>query len=46
MKNEDDGIYTGPSTDGLIQSNAGEHLMLSMTDEEERVKATLGHLMS
>ncbi len=34
MTNEEDGIYTGPSTDGLIQSNAGEHLMLSMTQEE------------
>jgi hypothetical protein len=35
MTIEEDGIYTGPSTDGLIQSNAGEHLMLSMTDGEE-----------
>jgi hypothetical protein len=35
MTNEEDGIYTGPSTDGLIQSNTGEHLMLSMTDEEK-----------
>ena len=35
MTNEEDGIYTGPSTDGLIQSNAGEHLMLNMTHDEE-----------
>lgn len=35
MTNEEDGIYKGLSTDGLIQSNTGEHLMLSMTDEEE-----------
>jgi hypothetical protein len=34
ITNEEVGIYTGPSTDGLIQSNAGEHLMLSMTQEE------------
>jgi protocatechuate 3,4-dioxygenase beta subunit len=35
MTNEEDGIYTGPSTDGLIQSNAGEHLLLNMTHDEE-----------
>jgi protocatechuate 3,4-dioxygenase beta subunit len=28
MVNEQDGIYTGPSTDGLIQNNAGQHLLL------------------
>jgi hypothetical protein len=33
--NEEDGIYTGPSTDGLIQSNAGEYLMLNLTHDEE-----------
>ncbi len=35
MTNEEDGIYTGPSTDGLIQSTAGEHLVLNMTHDEE-----------
>ncbi len=35
MTNDEDGIYTGPSTDGLIQSNAGEHLMLNMTGNQE-----------
>jgi protocatechuate 3,4-dioxygenase beta subunit len=37
ITNEEDGIYTGASTDGLIQSNTGEHLMLNMTraGEEE-----------
>jgi protocatechuate 3,4-dioxygenase beta subunit len=35
MINEQDGIYTGASTDGLIQSNAGQHLMLNMTQEQE-----------
>lgn len=35
LTNEEDGIYSGPSTDGLIQSNAGEHLMLNMTHDEE-----------
>ncbi|HEV8386599.1 MAG TPA: hypothetical protein VGQ03_03150 [Nitrososphaera sp.] len=32
MANEQDGIYTGPSTDGLIQSNTGTHLMLALTE--------------
>jgi hypothetical protein len=35
MTNGEDGIYTGPSTDGIIQSNAGEHLMLNMTHDDE-----------
>jgi protocatechuate 3,4-dioxygenase beta subunit len=35
MTNEEDGIYTGASTDGLIQANAGQHLMLNMTQEQE-----------
>ncbi|MGI0042634.1 MAG: hypothetical protein ACRD47_02895 [Nitrososphaeraceae archaeon] len=32
MINEEDRIYTGPSTDGLIQTNAGKHLMLNLTN--------------
>jgi hypothetical protein len=35
MTNEEDGIHTGASTDGLIQSNAGQRLMLNMTQEQE-----------
>jgi protocatechuate 3,4-dioxygenase beta subunit len=35
MTNEEDAIYTGASTDGLIQSNAGQHLMLNMTRDQE-----------
>jgi len=30
VKNIDDGIYTGTSTDGMLQSNTGKHLMLSV----------------
>jgi len=30
VKNIDDGIYTGPSTDGTLQSNTGKQLMLSV----------------
>lgn len=35
MANEQDGIYAGSSTDGLVQSNTGEHLMLNVTEQEE-----------
>jgi protocatechuate 3,4-dioxygenase beta subunit len=31
IANEQDGIYAGPSTDGLIQSNTGKHLMVNLT---------------
>ena len=30
IKNMDDGIYAGASTDGLVQSSTGKHLMLSV----------------
>jgi len=33
MTNEQDGIYTGASTDHLVQSNTGKHLMLNLTKE-------------
>jgi protocatechuate 3,4-dioxygenase beta subunit len=35
MLNEEDGIYTGPSTDGLIQTNSGDHLMLNLTNDQQ-----------
>src|ERR687892_1069927 len=34
MRNEEDGIYKGASTDGLMQSNTGEHLMLNLTKND------------
>jgi protocatechuate 3,4-dioxygenase beta subunit len=34
MTNEEDFIYTGPSTDGLIQVNTGKHLMLNLKDDD------------
>ena len=40
MTNEQDGIYTGPSTDGLIQSNTGEHLMLYPTKDKHGYNGT------
>lgn len=35
MTNEEDFIYTGPSTDGLIKANTGQHLMLDIRKDEE-----------
>jgi hypothetical protein len=34
MLNEEDGIYAGPSTDGLVQTNTGKHLMLDLTKDQ------------
>jgi protocatechuate 3,4-dioxygenase beta subunit len=34
IKNNDDGIYAGPSTDGMMQSNTGTHLMLNLTKDD------------
>lgn len=31
ITNEKDGIYIGPSTPRLVQSNTGQHLMLNLT---------------
>src|SRR5919198_1282811 len=36
MANEQDGIYAGPSTDGLIQSNSGKHLMVNLSKEGQQ----------
>jgi protocatechuate 3,4-dioxygenase beta subunit len=33
MLNEEDRIYAGPSTDGLVQANAGKYLMLNLTED-------------
>jgi protocatechuate 3,4-dioxygenase beta subunit len=33
LTNEDDFIYTGPSSDGLIQNNTGQHLMLNVKED-------------
>lgn len=34
MTNEQDFIYTGPSTDGLIKNNTGKHLMLNVSKSD------------
>ena len=36
MTNEQDGIYAGPSSDGIIQSNSGKHLMVNLTKEGQQ----------
>jgi protocatechuate 3,4-dioxygenase beta subunit len=36
MTNEEDFIYTGPSTDGLVKTNTGEHLMLKLNGNEQQ----------
>ena len=36
ITNEEDGIYRGVSTDGLVQSNTGENLMLNLTKDPEQ----------
>jgi protocatechuate 3,4-dioxygenase beta subunit len=35
MTNEEDFIYTGASSDGLIQNNTGQHLMLDVKKDEQ-----------
>jgi protocatechuate 3,4-dioxygenase beta subunit len=34
IANEEDFIYTGPSTDGLVKNNTGNHLMLNITQSD------------
>jgi hypothetical protein len=36
ISNEQDGIYTGVSTDQLVQSNTGKHLMANLSKEGRR----------
>jgi protocatechuate 3,4-dioxygenase beta subunit len=40
MVNEQDGIFNAGSTDGLVQSNSGQHLMLNLTPQEEGFTGT------
>ncbi len=46
VTNEQDGIYTGPSTDGLVQSNAGQHLMLNLTKDEQGYNGTFNIIVN
>jgi protocatechuate 3,4-dioxygenase beta subunit len=42
ITNQEDMIFIGPSSDGLIQSNTGEHLMLNMTRDDEEGQGYIG----
>ena len=34
--NEEDFIYTGPSNDGLIQTNTGQHLIIKLNEDNKQ----------
>ena len=40
MTNEKDFIYSGPSSDGLIQTNTGQYLMLKLNEDEQGYTGT------
>ena len=46
MTNEQDGIYAGLSTDGLVQSNAGKHLMVNLTKEGQSYAGTFNIVLN
>jgi protocatechuate 3,4-dioxygenase beta subunit len=45
ITNKEDGIYTGASTDGLVQSNVGQHLMLNLTDQDQGYLGTFNIIL-
>jgi protocatechuate 3,4-dioxygenase beta subunit len=40
MRNDQDGIFNGASTDRLVQSHVGEHLMLNTTKQDQEYMGT------
>src|ERR1051325_1850139 len=44
--NEQDGIYTGASTDGMIPRNSGEHLMLNLTKDKQSYLGTFNIVLN
>ena len=40
VTNEQDMIYTGPSTDGLVKSNTGKHLMVELIKDKQGYSGT------
>jgi hypothetical protein len=44
--NEQDGIYTGASTDGLLKSNTGQHLMLNLTKDRQSYLGTFNIVLN
>ena len=45
IPNEEDGIYAGASTDGLIQSNTGQHLMLNLAHQDQGYLGTFNVIL-
>ena len=46
ISNEQDGIYTGASTDGMMQSNTGKHLMVNLTKEAQSYAGTFNIVLN
>ncbi len=46
ITNEYDGIYTRPSTDGLIHNNTGHHLMLNLTKDKQGYTGTFNIIVN
>ena len=46
MTNEQDGIFAGPSTDGLFKSNSGKHLMVDLTKEGQSYLGTFNIVLN
>lgn len=46
MPNEQDGIYTGASIDGLVHSNSGKNLMLNLTKDGQSYLGTFNIVLN
>jgi protocatechuate 3,4-dioxygenase beta subunit len=46
MMNEQDGIYNGASTDDLLKSNSGQHLVLNLTKEGQSYVGTFNIVLN
>jgi protocatechuate 3,4-dioxygenase beta subunit len=46
MTNEQDGIYAGPSTDGLFQTDSGKHLMVNLAKEGQSYIGTFNIVLN
>jgi protocatechuate 3,4-dioxygenase beta subunit len=46
MTNEQDGIYTGASIDGLVHSNSGKYLMLNLTKDAQSYLGTFNIVLN
>ena len=46
MTNQQDGIYIGASTDGLVPRNSGQHLMLNLTKDKQSYFGTFNIVLN